>query len=57
MNAAMILLAVLAVVVLIDRAMDRVVGAEDKRDLAGPPDLLGDKTDDDQGIIADNLDI
>ena len=56
MTTALILLAVLVVVMLIDRVMDQVAAAEAQRNLAELLALLGDKKDDDKEI-ADNLDI
>ena len=56
MTTALILLAVLVVVMLIDRVMDQIAAAEAQRNLSELLALLGDKTDDDRDI-ADNLDI
>ncbi len=56
MTTVLILLAVLAVLMLIDRVMDQVAAAEAQRNLAELLALLDDKTDDDRDI-ADNLDI
>ena len=56
MTTALILLAVLVFVMLVDRVMDQVAAAEEQRNLAELLALLGEKTDDDRDI-ADNLDI